>query len=549
MAFPVVESTAESSVNTAGTSHAVTLPASIAASDLVLITMDIGSTSATLNALTDWGEILDENAANGLKILRYTGAGVPSTPTFTSSASTRSASIAWRISGANKAITPEIGSTATGTSATPDPPASASPGSTKDYLFIAFAGMAGEEADDDTWGNTPPTNYTPNPPLQKSCGTAGTNLGGLILAASRQLNTGSAQDPGSFGVDVSAAWRAQTIMIHPIVDTTVTPTTLAHTLTTFAPTVTKTNNQRVTPTTLALTTATFAPTIRLNKIATPSTKALTLTTFAPSTRLNKIATPTTAALTTSTFAPTVSAPRLVTPSTKALTLTTFAPTVSAPRLVTPSTAALSASSFAPTLIFGTVVTPSTTALIVTTLAPTVSTPRLITPTTASLTVNGFAPTVQTPRLVTPDALGLSLTTYAPALMDSIEIVPQTAALSITKFAPTISTPRSVTPQTLSLSLSTFAPSVLNPRLITPSTLAVTLSAFAPTVSVGSPAITVTPGTLALTLTGYAPSLRFSVIPDEVVSIVISPQNFRAETVLQTHRVVVEAPRRIRRTEL
>ena len=75
--------------------------------------------------------------------------------------------------------------------------------------------MAGEEADDDTWGNTPPTNYTPSPPRQKACGTAGTNLGGLILAAERALTTGSAENPGTFGVDVSAGWRAQTIMIHP----------------------------------------------------------------------------------------------------------------------------------------------------------------------------------------------------------------------------------------------------------------------------------------------------------------------------------------------
>jgi len=215
MASPVVEATAKSSTSTAGTSHTVTLPAGIVGSDLVLIVMDIGSTSATLNALTDWGEILDENSANGLKILWYTGAGVPSNPTFTSSASTRDASISYRISGANKSITPEIGTTGTGTSATPDPPASATPGSTKDYLFIAIAGMAGEEADDDTWGNTPPTNYLPNPPLQSACGVAGTNLGGLILAASRQLTTGSAEDPGTFGVDVSAAWRSQTIMVHP----------------------------------------------------------------------------------------------------------------------------------------------------------------------------------------------------------------------------------------------------------------------------------------------------------------------------------------------
>jgi hypothetical protein len=219
MAFPVVEGVAENSVNTAGTSHAVTLPASIAASDLVLIIMDIGSTSATLNALTDWTEDLDEAVANGLKILRYTGAGVPSNPTFTSSANTRSASLAYRISGADKSVAPQIGTTATGTSTAPDPP-SVTPtgGIAKDYLSIAFYGAAGEEADDDTWSDTSPTNWTPSPPRQKSCGTAGSNLGGLIAAAERQSNTGSAIDPGVFAKDVSAAWRAQQILIHP--DTT-----------------------------------------------------------------------------------------------------------------------------------------------------------------------------------------------------------------------------------------------------------------------------------------------------------------------------------------
>lgn len=216
MAFPTIEGTAETAVSTAGTSHAITLPTGIGYFDMVLIIMDIGSTSATLNALTGWSELLDENAANGLKILQWTGAGAATAPTFTSSASTRSASIAYRISGADLSITPQIGTTATGTSLTPDPP-SVTPtgGISKDYLFIAFAGMAGEEADDDTWGNSSPTNYLPTTPLQKSCGTAGTNLGGLILAASRQLTTGSAEDPGTFNVDVSAAWRAQTIIVHP----------------------------------------------------------------------------------------------------------------------------------------------------------------------------------------------------------------------------------------------------------------------------------------------------------------------------------------------
>jgi hypothetical protein len=214
----IVATTAESSTNTAGTSHVITLPSGIAAGDLILICLDKGSTAATIDAHADYQELLDENSANGLYIAYRYAAGGESNPTLTTSASTRTATITLRIVGAENPATqaPEIAaSTATGTSATPDPPQSATPPSTNDYLFVAFFGQAGEEADDDTWVNTPPTNYGPTPPLQKSCGTAGTNLGGKIGLAYRLLNTGAAQDPGTFGVDVSAAYRAQTIMIHP----------------------------------------------------------------------------------------------------------------------------------------------------------------------------------------------------------------------------------------------------------------------------------------------------------------------------------------------
>jgi hypothetical protein len=219
VAFPTIQGTpAETAVATAGTSHAITLPTGIGVSDLTLIITSIGSVGATFNALADWTELLDEAVAIGLKILYYTGTGIPSTPTFTSSGNCRSASIAFRISGANRAIAPQIATTGTGTSLTPDPPSVTPTGGTvKDYLFIAFAGMALEEIDDDTWGNSSPTNYLPAVPYQVACGTAGTNLGGLTLAAYRQLNTGAAQDPGTFNVDVSAGWRSQHIIVHPVV--------------------------------------------------------------------------------------------------------------------------------------------------------------------------------------------------------------------------------------------------------------------------------------------------------------------------------------------
>lgn len=211
MASPGVDGTAETAVTTAGTSHAITLPAGIVAADLVLLIMDIGSTSATLTALTGWTSLLDEAVANGLKIVWYTGAGVPGNPTFTSSAATRSATIAYRISGADKSITPQIGTTATGTSVNPNPPLVTPTGGSKDYLWIAMFGRDGEQADDDTWVTAAPTGFTNL--LQKACGIVGTNLGGMVAGAQLQ-STAASVDPATFTA-VTGGWRAQTIAVHP----------------------------------------------------------------------------------------------------------------------------------------------------------------------------------------------------------------------------------------------------------------------------------------------------------------------------------------------
>ncbi len=219
MASPVVAQVVEGTNATATNSHFISYPTAVAG-ELWILILDKGSTAATMNAHGDWTELLDENLANGLYIAwhKATGSeGANASPNIGSSAITRSAYMVYRITGAaDPTVTPPaIGTTSSGTSATPDPPASATPPSSKDYLFITFYGAALEEIDDDTWSDTPPTNYTPSPPRQKACGTAGTNLGGLIAAAERALTTGSADNPGTFAKDVSAAWRAQTILVHP----------------------------------------------------------------------------------------------------------------------------------------------------------------------------------------------------------------------------------------------------------------------------------------------------------------------------------------------
>lgn len=161
---------------------------------------------------------MDENNGNGLYIAyRYADGTEGSTIDLTSSASTRSATITYRISGAAdpSVQAPQIGTTATGSSTTPDPPSVSVTGGSKDILTIACFGRGGENADNDTWTSAAPSGF--GTLLQKACGTAGTNLGGLIATA-HLASTTATSNPGTFTA-TTGAWRAQTIVVHPAVPT------------------------------------------------------------------------------------------------------------------------------------------------------------------------------------------------------------------------------------------------------------------------------------------------------------------------------------------
>lgn len=152
---------------------------------------------------------------------------------------------------------------------------------------------------------------------------------------------------------------------------------------------TKVANVTVTPSTLALTLTEYAPSVIIGTIVTPSTLALSLTGYAPVIKLKVI--PPTLALTITTYAPTVLTPRLVTPSTLALSLTEYTPSVTIGTIITPATLALSLTTYAPSVTIGVRVTPSTLALTLTTYAPTIQLPQLVTPSTLALTLAMFAP--------------------------------------------------------------------------------------------------------------------------------------------------------------
>lgn len=216
MAFPYIISRNESNVTTAGTSHAVSLPAGINPKDLVIIFF-AHAQAVTLNSLAGWTELSDAGTANGETWLyRYCDGSEGSTVTFTSSGSTKSCHLTWNIRGAkDPAIqAPELSTVATGTSTTPNATILTPTGNPEDYLWITAAVTAGEEADDDTWGGAAPSGFG-NAVYKTTdiAGVATTNCS--AEAADQQLNATS-MDAAAWGANAqSLAWRAWTLVVHP----------------------------------------------------------------------------------------------------------------------------------------------------------------------------------------------------------------------------------------------------------------------------------------------------------------------------------------------
>ena len=244
MAFPTIVGTpAESSTQTAGTSHIVNLPNG-AVGNLFLLVMGKGTTSATINALTGWTELVDEAAASsGFAAWKLCDGTEGATTTFTSSAATKSATIVYEING-QSTLAPQISAVASASTNAPNPNTCTPSGGAKDYLWITWfvMGQAAEEADDDTWVNNAATNYSNL--VQKTSAVAGTNIGAAVASCDRTNNAASedASWPAA-STDQTITWRSFTIAVHPrlflVADsqsftetdtalTTLTQTTIAH---------------------------------------------------------------------------------------------------------------------------------------------------------------------------------------------------------------------------------------------------------------------------------------------------------------------------------
>jgi hypothetical protein len=204
MAFPVVAGIAQSSNPSNTTTHTVNLPANIAEGDLLIaqISFDNAPSSTWPGG---WTRI--EPGAHQLHIAyKRAGASEPASISVTSSASEKSATFSWRITGHHATSDPS-GDLVGGKDANPNPGNEIPPwGTAEDVLWIAS--MAIESGATVT---AYPTNYTGNQ-RQLGTGTAGTDA--RIAAAERNLNA-SEENPGPFTISASSFWNARTIAVRP----------------------------------------------------------------------------------------------------------------------------------------------------------------------------------------------------------------------------------------------------------------------------------------------------------------------------------------------
>jgi len=221
MAFPTWQTFGSVTGNTAGTSATVPKPSGTVQGDLMVAFITKSNTPDFTVVPTGWTLIRNTAAAADVRHgvwWKIAGASEPADYTWQWAASVRYVGSIHRIT-VHHATTPVEGSgtPAVGVSGTPDPP-SYTPGSTQDYLILVSFGEAAK-------GNsaTPPTNYTERSDLSTS-GAGPNNAHAASSVATRQLNTGAAENPGTFTSATSEDWVANTVFIQPVAATSFTRT-------------------------------------------------------------------------------------------------------------------------------------------------------------------------------------------------------------------------------------------------------------------------------------------------------------------------------------
>jgi len=209
MAFPSVETTSTSTEPALEVNHFIQLPSGIVSGNLLIAIFQM-TTPRTVTWPSGWTQFftLTGLASFGKIAIAYRQAdGTEGTNIqVTTNLTTRSAHNAYRISSAANPASqvPEAAGVSQAGDFAPNPPSLTPTGGAKDYLWLAVAGIGG---DDNIL--TPPTSYTNL--IATNISVNGPSAG----SARRQLNAAS-ENPGTFTDDNGLTWIGVTVAIHPV---------------------------------------------------------------------------------------------------------------------------------------------------------------------------------------------------------------------------------------------------------------------------------------------------------------------------------------------
>lgn len=198
MAFPSIGSST-SNGTAASTTHAVSLPASIAAGDLLIAAVRVGN-GAPYTWPAGWNPIVDVGAL-GIAWRAADGSEGASV-SVTSSTSNSGACSSYRITGADTTAGAEATAGTSTSTTNPDPPSLAPSWGSADVLWFAYTTRSNT-----TVPTSFPTNYSLGQISQNN--SAGNTS---LHSCARQL-TASSEDPGTFSFSTSSASLPATVAV------------------------------------------------------------------------------------------------------------------------------------------------------------------------------------------------------------------------------------------------------------------------------------------------------------------------------------------------
>jgi hypothetical protein len=210
-ASPSISCTAQQ-FSTAGTTHNTTMPGTVNAGDMLLISISIYGGNQGTASVSDsgWVELEEADKINQIKLATYykfaDGTEDGQTINVATTNSVQAVAAVCRITGNHASQAPEKGTAATGSSVNPNPPSVTASWGGEDNLFLATYGQQNGTGAASGF----PTNYT-SQATNWSGNVANPSSGGL---ASRAL-TNATDDPGTFTTPDNSNWITQTIVIRP----------------------------------------------------------------------------------------------------------------------------------------------------------------------------------------------------------------------------------------------------------------------------------------------------------------------------------------------